>query len=123
MTVPVKAGESARLRMGAIGVVVFSLFAALFARLWYLQVVANPASNRAVIVNQVRVVPEGAPRGRILDRQGRVIVANQVSEGVTINRVKFANTVDEVTKLAALLKIPPAILVNRMNDQRFSPYK
>jgi penicillin-binding protein 2 len=123
VTAPVKAGESARLRMGVIGMVVLSLFAALFARLWYLQVVASPASTRAVIVNQVRVVPEEAPRGRILDRQGRVLVANKVSEAVTVNRVKFANTVEEVTRLAALLNVPPAVLVNRMNDQRFSPYK
>jgi penicillin-binding protein 2 len=123
MTGPVRAGDTARLRMGVIGMVVISLFAALFARLWYLQVVANPASTRAVIVNQVRVVPEDAPRGRILDRQGRLIVANKVSEAVTINRVKFADTVDEVTRLAAVLNLPPAVLVDRMNDQRFSPYK
>ncbi|MDQ1446412.1 MAG: penicillin-binding protein 2, partial [Acidimicrobiaceae bacterium] len=123
MTAPVRAGDNARLRMGVLGMVVLSLFAALYARLWFLQVVANPESTRAVIINQVRVVPEEAPRGRILDRQGRIVVDNRVSEAVTINRVKFKNDVDTVTRLAALLQLPPAVLVNRLNDQRFSPYK
>jgi len=123
MTAPIRPGDNARLRMGVLGMVVLSLFAALYARLWYLQVVAAPESERAVIINQVRVVPEEAPRGRILDRQGRIIVDNRVSQAVTVNRVAFRNDVETVTKLAALLKIPPAVLVNRMNDQRYSPYK
>lgn len=123
MTAPVRPGDTARLRMSVLGMVVISLFAALYARLWYLQVVAAPESQRAVIINQVRVVPEDAPRGRILDRQGRIIVDNRVSQAVTVNRAKFKNDVETVTRLAALLKIPPGVLVNRMNDQRYSPYK
>ena len=123
MTAPTRAGDNARLRMGVIGMIVISLFAAMYARLWYLQVVAAPESERAVIINQVRFVPEEAARGRILDRQGRIIVDNRVSQAVTVNRVKFKNDVDTVTRLAALLGLPPAVLVNRMNDQRFSPYK
>lgn len=123
MTAPVKAGDSARLRMSVLAMVVVSLFFALYARLWFLQVVANQESTRAVIVNQVRVVPEDAPRGRILDRQGRVLVDNRVSEAVTVSRVNFKDDVEEVTRLAALLKIPPAVLVNRINDPRFSPYR
>jgi penicillin-binding protein 2 len=123
MTAPVRAGDNARLRMGVLGMVILSCFAALYARLWYLQVVANPESTRAVIINQVRVVPEQAPRGRLLDRQGRVVVDNRVSQAITVNRAEFTNDVDSVARLAALLNIPPAVLVNRINDQRFSPYK
>lgn len=123
MTAPLRPGDSTRLRLGVLAMVVVSLFAALYARLWFLQVVAVQESTRAVIVNQVRFVPEEAPRGRILDRQGRIVVDNRVSMAVTVNRVKFDNTVDSVTRLAALLKLPPAVLVNRINDQRFSPYK
>jgi penicillin-binding protein 2 len=123
MTAPVRGGDNTRLRMGVLGMVVLSLFFALFARLWFLQVVSSQESTRAVIINQVRVVPEDAPRGRILDRQGRVLVDNRVSQAVTVNRTKFPQDVEVVSKLAALLRIPPAVLVNRMNDQRFSPYK
>lgn len=123
MTAPIRPGDGTRLRMGVVAMVVVSLFAALFARLWFLQVIAVQESTRAVIVNQVRFVPEEAPRGRILDRNGRIIVDNRVSMAVTVNRVNFENTVESVTRLAALLRLPPAVLVNRINDQRFSPYK
>ena len=34
--------DSPRLRIGMLGIVAISLFAALFARLWYLQVLASP---------------------------------------------------------------------------------
>ena len=34
--------DSPRLRIGMVGIIAVSLFAALFARLWYLQVAAAP---------------------------------------------------------------------------------
>ena len=56
--------ESPRLRLGVIGVVVVSLFAALVARLWYLQVLAAPTYRVAAEGNRVRSVTTEAPRGR-----------------------------------------------------------
>ena len=47
-----------------------SLFAALFARLWFLQVMTAPEYQVAAENNRVRVVQVEAPRGRILDRNG-----------------------------------------------------
>jgi penicillin-binding protein 2 len=123
MTAPVRAGDNARLRLSVLAMVVVSLFAALYARLWYLQVASNAQASVKVTNNQVRFVHEEAPRGRILDRNGKVIVDNRVSEAITVNRAKFTNDVEHVTRLAALLNIPPGILVKRMNDARFSPYK
>ncbi|HZQ26981.1 MAG TPA: penicillin-binding protein 2 [Acidimicrobiales bacterium] len=123
MTAPVRAGDNARLRLSVLAMVVVSLFAALYARLWYLQVASNAQAQVKVTNNQVRFVHEEAPRGRILDRNGKVIVDNRVSEAITVNRAKFNNDVEHVTRLAALLGIPPGILVKRMSDPRFSPYK
>ncbi len=37
--------DSSRLRLGVLGMVVLSLFCALLARLWYLQVLASPTLN------------------------------------------------------------------------------
>ena len=45
------------------------LFAALFARLWYLQVIDDAGRPVAAQGNGVRIVYEPAPRGRILDRK------------------------------------------------------
>ena len=62
--------DTPRLRLAIVGIVALSLFAALFARLYFLQVLASPEYKLAARANQVRVVSEPAPRGRILDRNG-----------------------------------------------------
>ena len=77
--------DSSRLRLGVLGVVVLSLFAALLVRLWYLQVMASD-QYEAVATNSVRLVTTEAPRGRILDRNGVVLVDNRISDVVTVDR-------------------------------------
>src|SRR5436305_13034597 len=99
--------ESPRLRLGVIGIVVVSLFAALLARLWYLQVMAAPSYRVQADVNRVRTIYTEAPRGRILDRQGRIIVDNKVSDAIVVSREELGQHRDEVLgKLATLLAIP-----------------
>ncbi|MEY2435656.1 MAG: penicillin-binding protein 2, partial [Acidimicrobiaceae bacterium] len=75
--------DNPRLRLSVLGVVIVSLFAALFARLWYLQVLASQEFQRAASANSQRVILEEAPRGRILDRNGVVLVGNEISTVVT----------------------------------------
>ena len=50
--------DTPRLRLGILGIVAISLFAALFARLWYLQVMAAPEYQVAAQANQQRVIVE-----------------------------------------------------------------
>jgi penicillin-binding protein 2 len=66
--------DTPRFRLGIIAVVAMSLFAALFARLWYLQVLSAPDFRAQAQLNSIRTVEDPAPRGRILDRNGKVIV-------------------------------------------------
>ena len=65
-------------RMTALGVVVACLFGALFVRLWYLQVLNSNQFQVAAQHNGVRSLYTPAPRGRILDRNGKVLVDNQL---------------------------------------------
>lgn len=115
--------ETSHLRLSIVGVVVVSLFAAMFARLWYLQVMAAEAFQAEATRNQVRLVFEPAPRGRILDRQGRVLVQNKVSQAITVKRVEVQGQPEVLTRLAALLRISVPELKARIADPRFSPYK
>ncbi len=99
---------SPRLRMSVIGVVVIGCFVALFARLWYLQVMEAPQLEVQATQNRTRTVAVEAPRGRILDRNGVVIVDNRTSLVVTIdrrahNKLKAADRDALVSKLAATL--------------------
>jgi penicillin-binding protein 2 len=124
--------DSPRLRLSILGVVAFSLFAALFARLWYLQVMANDEFQVAARTNSTRVVPIEAPRGRILDRNGNVIVDNRISVQVTIDRSELAKLskerreqvlgqlADQLSRTSAPKTI--AQIEERIADQRYSPF-
>jgi penicillin-binding protein 2 len=96
--------QSPRLRMSIVAIVVVSLFGALFARLWYLQVMAAPEYQVEAEANRVRVIAEEAPRGRILDATGNVLVDNRTSLVVTINRQDLG-ALDEVEREALLLRL------------------
>src|SRR5688572_33071337 len=96
---------SAHLRLTIVGVVVLSLFATLFARATYLQAMDSKAFTRQALDNRVRVVYTPAPRGRILDRNGAVIVDNRVSNVITLSRESAAKNPDVIDRLAALLRI------------------
>jgi penicillin-binding protein 2 len=123
MTAPVQGPENSRVRLSIIGVVVFSLFAALFARVWYLQVMDSQTLATKVIHNATRTVYEPAPRGRILDRNGKVLVDNTYSLVVTLTRVAAQKDPDLVKRLAVLLDKPVDDLYKRIDDPRYSPYR
>jgi penicillin-binding protein 2 len=78
--------NSTQVRLGAMGIVALSLFIALFARLWFLQGIERQEFEAASVSNRLRVLHTEGPRGRILDRNGKVIVDNRTSVVVTLDR-------------------------------------
>ncbi len=80
---------STRLRLSILGLVAVSLFGALFARLYYLQVMEAPQFQVQAEANTTRTITEEAPRGRILDRNGAVLVENRTSLVVKMDRPEF----------------------------------
>lgn len=108
------------LRLRIIGVVVISLFAALIGRAWYLQVLEGPDLALAAQRNAVRITEQSALRGRILDRNGRVLVANRPSNVVAIDRsaVTGRRLNEMLRKLADLLGEDPRVLRTRLGDPR-----
>jgi penicillin-binding protein 2 len=118
--------EHTHLRLTALGVVVISLFAALFARLWYLQVLDSNQFRVQAQTNGIRLVYQPAPRGRILDRTGRVLVDNRLSEELTVRRDAVAKRPDVLVRLAALLTTPTHKVAvqdvqKTLADPRFGP--
>jgi penicillin-binding protein 2 len=121
MTAPI-APETARVRLTIVAVVVVCLFGALFARLWYLQVMWAPQAQAAAQSNGVRLVFDQAPRGRILDRNGAVLADNRVTEAITISRDTANRNPAVVGRIAALLGLTAADVQHKLSDKRFSPY-
>ncbi|HEV3225998.1 MAG TPA: penicillin-binding protein 2 [Acidimicrobiales bacterium] len=127
--------DNPRLRLGILGIVIVSLFAALFARLWYLQIMASQQFRTAATANRERVILEEAPRGRIFDRNGIVLVDNRVSVVVTVDKNKLPDAAKHATQRADILdrlgveltrytqqNITRDFLEKRLQDQRYSPY-
>ena len=115
--------ENRGLRLAILGVVVLSLFSAMLARLWYLQVLAAPTYQAEAQLNSVRFVYSDAPRGRILDRNGKVLVGNRVAPTVVVDRTELDRHPEVVTRLATLVDVPEEELKKRIADPRYSPFK
>ena len=78
--------DTSRVRLRVLGVISVSLFLALFGRLWYLQALESERFEIRAVDNITESIRTQAPRGQILDRNGRVLVENRLSTIVTINR-------------------------------------
>src|SRR5262245_34820742 len=118
--------DSRGLRLSVIGIVVFSLFVALFARLWYLQVVQSDSLAQVASANQVRTVPLAPMRGRILDRDGRVLADNDSTLNVTIDRSAIKTQAQRTAmfdRLAGALRTTPDELEKRYESGKYSPYQ
>jgi penicillin-binding protein 2 len=64
-------------RVAVIGGFALVMFAVIFFRLWYLQVLSGDKYLADANNNRVREIKVQAPRGKILDRDGRVLVDNR----------------------------------------------
>ena len=55
------------------------MFSAIFFRLWYLEVLSGDRYLAEAKNNRVREVKVQAPRGEILDRNGKMLVDNRTA--------------------------------------------
>jgi penicillin-binding protein 2 len=99
------------------------MFAALGTRLWFLQVLSAKANQRAAQQNGIRIVQSDAPRGRIYDRNGNLLVGNRASLTILVKRQALGSHEEAVLfRLHKLLQMPVKALVTRINDPRYYVY-
>ena len=90
-------------RVAIIGGAALVLFALVFFRLWYLQVLSGDQYRAEANNNRVREITVQAPRGRIVDRNGRVLVDNRIAFAVTLSPDKLPEDRHEKKKLYSRL--------------------
>jgi penicillin-binding protein 2 len=104
-------------RVAVIGGVALVMFAVIFFRLWYLQVLSGDSYVAAARENRVREIKVQAPRGEIVDRHGLPLVENRHSLSIKVTPDKLPKSRakrDEVYKrLAKLLSLNPRKLERR----------
>lgn len=129
------------LRLAVMAVLLVAAFVALFSRLWYLQVLAVGDYRTLAKENRIRLVYSEPTRGRILDRDGDILVGNRKSLSITIDRqrveagtLKERKILYEIARLMVPEDMPDAKrqkaliakvkeMRDNLNDATVSPYK
>jgi len=108
-------------RVAIIGGIALAAFAVMFFRLWFLQVLSSDAYVREAQGNQRRDIRVQAPRGDIVDREGRVLVENRVGLAVEVTPDKLSEDPAErralYRRLGKLLNMRPRAIEREVNEQ------
>ncbi len=72
------------LRISILTGLAIAIFSVLFLRLWYVQVLSGDKYRTQANDNRIREIRVQAPRGEILDRNGKVLVANRTELAVEV---------------------------------------
>ena len=101
--------NKSRLSLLVVQILIVSLMAALFGRLFYLQVAAGPKYRDAALSIQSRDVVAPATRGLIVDGYGVPLAMNKAGLAITIDRIAIDKLDDKgvgvMKRLATLLKL------------------
>ncbi len=73
------------LRISILTGIAIAIFSVLFLRLWYVQVLSGDKYRTEANDNRIREIRVQAPRGEILDRNGKVLVANRTELAVEVS--------------------------------------
>jgi penicillin-binding protein 2 len=117
------------LRVALLGGLAMAMFAIIFFRLWYLQVLSGDQYVQKALANQERDLPIAAPRGQILDREGKPIVASRTTNAVQIVPSALpppgARRLEVYRHLGSLLGLSPsrieALVVKGRNAVPYAP--
>jgi penicillin-binding protein 2 len=125
VTEPFRLTPQLALRIAILGAIALAVFGILFFRLWALQVLSGAKYLDAAQNNQLRVVPLEAPRGPILDRQGKTIVDNRGATAVQLWTAdlpqKWAARLNELRRLSKVIDVPVAEMVGALKKRGGDP--
>jgi penicillin-binding protein 2 len=117
------------LRVAVLGAVAMAMFAIIFFRLWYLQVLTGEQYVQQANANRERDLPIASPRGLIVARGGQSIVSSKVTNAVQVVPSalppKGAPRLALYRRLGALLGMSPrrieALVVKGRTDVPYAP--
>lgn len=99
--------------------VIVGVFLFLISGFWDLQIRNEEVYNEKADANQIKSLPIPAPRGKILDRDGRVIVDNHASFRLILSRDNLRE--EHLDPIAHGLNLDPAELAAKVNRFKNRP--
>ena len=109
------------LRLSALQAVVAAVFAALAVAFWIFQVAEHQKFDEMADNNHRRRLPLPAPRGVLFDRNGKVLVENQNTFNIALDREQSGNIEDTLRVLAAATGADEAKMLETVNRRRREP--
>src|SRR5512141_1939214 len=109
-----------QLRLTAVQYGILGIFLILVFGLWRLQVTGSDYYAQLAEKNRIRNIPILAPRGKILDREGRVIVDNYPSFSALLLRDATKSIWNDVPAIAAGLHMTTDEVRARLTNWRLS---
>ena len=116
--------ERVRRNFSGVALIVLCLFALLFLRLWFLQLVQGEEMQQRSEHNRIRLQDLPPWRGMILDHNGQVLVANRPSYELVVVMEDVGDIPLLARRLASLLHLDPQQLtgpVGKRQESRPAP--
>src|SRR5438876_7269424 len=108
-------------RLTAVQYVILAIFLLLAYGLWQLQVSQSDYYSAAAEQNRIRNVPILAPRGKILDRNGKPIVENYRSMTALLLRDSSRDLSADADLIASGLHMDPKEVKDKIRRFAFTP--
>lgn len=97
------------------------VFLILGARFWQLQLLRSAEYSEQAQANQIRHIPQIAPRGVVLDRKGKILAENRASFNLTLENARGpTETIGELSSLLCLNELE--LTEQARQARRSSPY-
>jgi penicillin-binding protein 2 len=108
-------------RLAVVSYVIVGMIGVLLIGFWKLQVIDSDKYSQWAERNRVRSIPVIAPRGRMLDRDGRVLVDNYPSFSVLLLRDDPALVMKSLPAISEGLGVPVNDLMDQLDNARELP--
>lgn len=115
--------EDVKQRLNWLLIFVVICFAILVISLWYLQMIKGEEFKERAVENCIRSLVEDAPRGRIYDRQEKLLVTNRPAVVVSIIPAEVDDLEELSERLSGIIGISPEKISQTVKNYRENPFK